>query len=217
MDSKSKKRITEIANLMAIAVVLEFVSNSVLPHFKLGGGISFATTVPVLLISYRYGLKYGVLSGAIFGFFQVLLEQETISKFFDGDYFASNGMGWLWILLNFFVAQAAVGLGGILRNSTKSRKQKFMLGSLIALGTRYGVHVLTYWLCFGHLAKGYFNHCDITTITLDSVSWAPEALLPLVFSLFYNCLYMLPEIALAMVATWILANNRKIVTRVKSH
>lgn len=217
MDSKSRKRTTEIANLLAIAVVLEFVSNVILPSFKLGGGVSLASCVPILLISYRYGLKYGVYSGLIFGFCQILLEQDTISKFFDGGYFTSSGMGWLWILLNFFVAQAAVGLGGILRKSTQSRKRKFMLGSLIALGIRYGVHVLSYWLCFGRLAKWYFKRCDITTITLDSVSWIPDGLLPLAFSLFYNCLYMLPEIALAMIATWILSNNRKIVTRVKTH
>ncbi len=217
MSSNSRKRITEIANLLAVAVVLEFVSNMILPSFKLGGGISLASSVPVLLISYRYGIKYGVASGCIFGFIQILMDQDTISKFFDGGYFASSGMGWLWILLNYFVAQAAVGLGGILRKSAKSRKQKFMLGSLTALGIRYGVHVLSYWLCFGRLAKWYFNRCDITTITLDSVSWVPDGLLPLVFALFYNCLYMLPEIALAMVATWILSNNRKIVTRVKTH
>lgn len=216
MDSKSRKRITEIANLLAIAVVLEFVSNTILPHFKLGGGISIASSVPVLLIGYRYGMKYGMISGALFGFIQILLDQETISEFFDGGYFANGGMGWLWIFLNYLVAHAAVGLGGILRKSYKSRKWKFMMGSLAALGIRYGVHVLTYWLCFGRLAKWYFNRCDITTITLESVSWIPEALLPLAFSLFYNCLYMLPEIALAMIATWILSNNRKIVTRVKS-
>lgn len=217
MSSSSKKRLTEIANLLAVAVVLEFVSNIILPHFKLGNGLSLAGCVPILLISYRYGLKYGMVSGCLFGFFQILLDQDTISKFFDGGYFAHSYQGWLFILFNYLAAYGAVGLGGIFRKQLYSRKRKFILGSLTAMGIRFAVHMLAYYIAFGRLASWYFKRCDITTITLDSVSWVPEGLLPLVFSFFYTSLYMLPEIALTVICTWILAGNRRIVTRVKTH
>lgn len=54
----STKRLTESALLLAIAVVLELVSKLLGLELPFGGTITLASMFPVVLISYRYGVKW---------------------------------------------------------------------------------------------------------------------------------------------------------------
>ena len=62
MTSKTKN-ITESAMLLAVAILLELISKMFIPEMPFGGQITLASMLPVVLISYRHGVKWGLVSG----------------------------------------------------------------------------------------------------------------------------------------------------------
>ena len=56
MQSKTK-RLTESAMLIALAVVLEVVGRMVIPPMPFGGQLTLCAMLPIVLISYRHGVK----------------------------------------------------------------------------------------------------------------------------------------------------------------
>ena len=55
MTNKTK-RLTESAMLLALAVVLEFTAKMIIPEMPFGGQVTLVSMLPVVLISYRYGM-----------------------------------------------------------------------------------------------------------------------------------------------------------------
>lgn len=53
------KRLTESAMLLALAIVLELISKAIIPEMPFGGQVTLVAMLPVVLISYRYGVKWG--------------------------------------------------------------------------------------------------------------------------------------------------------------
>ena len=58
--STKTKRITESAMLLAIAIVLELLAKLFIPELPFGGQITIVSMLPVVLISYRHGLKWAL-------------------------------------------------------------------------------------------------------------------------------------------------------------
>ncbi len=58
------KRLTESAMLLAIAIVLELLAKMLIPEQPFGGQITFVSMLPVVLISYRHGVKWGLLAAS---------------------------------------------------------------------------------------------------------------------------------------------------------
>ena len=52
------KRLTESAMLLALAIVLELISKAFIPEMPFGGQVTLVAMLPVVLISYRYGVKW---------------------------------------------------------------------------------------------------------------------------------------------------------------
>ena len=52
------KRLTESAMLLALAVILELVSKTFIPPMTFGGQLTIVCMLPVVLISYRHGVKW---------------------------------------------------------------------------------------------------------------------------------------------------------------
>ena len=50
------KRLTESAMLLALAIVLELISKAFIPEMPFGGQVTLVAMLPVVLISYRYGV-----------------------------------------------------------------------------------------------------------------------------------------------------------------
>ena len=76
MKISRTRALVECAVLLAIATVLSLVKLVDLPY---GGSVTVASMLPVVIISYRHGLGYGLLSGAVFGVIQQLLGLNTLS------------------------------------------------------------------------------------------------------------------------------------------
>ncbi|MBO4776807.1 MAG: energy-coupled thiamine transporter ThiT, partial [Lachnospiraceae bacterium] len=76
-NSVSTTRIlAECALMLAVGIVLSLVKLIDLPY---GGSVTVASMLPVILISYRHGVKYGLITGLAYGIIQQLLGLNTLS------------------------------------------------------------------------------------------------------------------------------------------
>lgn len=96
------KKLTMSSAFVAIAFAIELVIRFVLPMFNMpfGGNFIGLSMLPLVLIGYFYGLKYGIISGFVYGIFEIIL--------------APSGyiIGWSF-LLDYLVGFTAYGLTGL--------------------------------------------------------------------------------------------------------
>ena len=75
-SQKTLRALTESAIMLALATALSLVKIVELPY---GGSVTVASMLPVLIIAYRYGVKWGLLTGAAYGGVQQLLGLKNLS------------------------------------------------------------------------------------------------------------------------------------------
>ena len=113
------KRLTESAMLLSIAVVLEFVSKMFIPEMPFGGQVTLVSMLPVVLISYRHGVKWGLVAGLGYALIEMLIGAKTVAAAFQPGYFGDGTMilnALIMCVLDYLAAFTVLGLGGIFRN-----------------------------------------------------------------------------------------------------
>ena len=73
------KNLVTTAMLLAFATVLSLVQIFALPF---GGSITLVSMLPVVLIGYMYGIKWGIMSAFIYSLLQMMTGFGTVSAFF---------------------------------------------------------------------------------------------------------------------------------------
>lgn len=176
MENKKVLALVESAVMIALATVLSLLKLAELPA---GGSVTFASMLPIVLISYRHGVKYGLAAGTVYGVIQQLLGLKNLS-FVTG--FASV---LAVILLDYVIAFAVLGLGGCFRKSGMRQSLALVSGAALASVLRYLCHVLsgaTVWA---------------------GLSIPTEAVL--IGSLSYNATYMIPETLILLLVLFYLS------------
>lgn len=216
MQSKTK-RITESAMLLAIAIVLELVAKLFIPEMPFGGQVTLVSMLPVVLISYRHGVKWGFVAAGAYALLEMALGAKTVSAAFLPGYFGDGAMVWnalLMCALDYVLAFTVLGLGGIFRNRIENRGLSLACGSLVALGARYLCHIASGYILFGGYAQWYFTQEGFPGWGAQLVESMTPELLGIVYSVVYNGMYMIPEIILTAVAALILGRVPQIVKKV---
>ena len=134
-----------------------------------GGSIDFVM-VPLYIIAFRHGVAYGVGSGLVFGLIKCLI---------------GGGIGWGLpsILLDYVLAYGAVGLAGLFKRKN------------------WAIEVSTFIGCIARFAIHFISGITIYMITVPTevesigVTFAN----PVIYSIVYNAIYMLPNTVIAVV------------------
>ncbi len=170
------RRIAESAIMIALATVLcEFLK----VDWPYGGSITIFGQVPLIVISYRYGIKWGAFTGLVMGVIQMLFGFQNFSWV--------NGIISYLILAfaDYIVAFGALGFGGMFRNKFKNQVLAISLGAAVVSFIRFLCHFISGVTIWGDYAKG-----------AKSV-W--------LYSLTYNGGYMLPEAIITIVGCAVIA------------
>ena len=216
MTNKTK-RITESAMLLAVAIVLELVSKMFIPEMPFGGQITLVSMLPIVLISYRHGVKWGLISGVAYALLEMAIGAKTVAAAFQPGYFGDGVMllnAFIMCILDYLVAFTALGLGGIFRNKIENKGTALMCGSLVALGARYVAHIASGYILFAGWAEWFFTQDDFPAWGAQLVaSMSPQGL-GFLYSVVYNGMYMVPEIVITAVVALLLARIPRIVEKV---
>ena len=194
------ERLVVSAVFIALASVLSIFQPFALPQ---GGGITIMSMLPIILLSYRYGMLWGLFSSFVYSVIQMLLGLNTVSAFFlPGD---SQQIWWravLIVLLDYILAYSSMCLGGLFRNKANPTAA-LCLGAIVALSVRYLIHIISGAVFFGLWAEWWFT--DIMGGEFGAAVLAKYSgfSLSLIYSVFYNGLYMLPEIILTAIGGFV--------------
>ena len=197
------RRLTESAMLIAIAVVLELVGKTVLPPMPFGGQLTLVSMLPIVLISYCHGVRWGLTAGFGYSLVQMALGAGTVTAAFQPGYFGDGAMlgrALLMCLMDYGLAYTALGLGGCFRTAVKNRGAALVCGTLVALGARYLTHILSGYILFAGWAEWFFTQDGFPAWGATLVqSLSPQAL-GWLYSAVYNGMYMIPEMLLTAAA-----------------
>ena len=205
---ENKKRIEAItlsAVMIAFAVSISAIC-AVMPFLNLpfGGGFTIASMLPIIIIAYMYGTKWGLLTAFVYSVMQMLLGFNNVSAFFlPGD---SQMLWWravIVIIIDYLIAYTVLGFGGVFRNKFETKKA-LVWGSVLAVSLRYVAHTVSGAIFFGAWAEWFFTQDGFPAwgqVILDTFSGDALAL---VYSVIYNGTYMIPEIIItAIVACFV--------------
>ena len=218
METKrvNTRRLTESAMLLAVAIVLELISKMFIPEQPFGGQLTFAAMLPVVLISYRHGMKWGFVAAFTYALLEMAIGGKTVAAAFQPGYFGDGtmvGNALIMCLLDYIVAYTALGLGGIFRNKLQKPATALMAGSLVALGARYLAHIVSGYVLFSGWAEWYFTQEGFPAWGAQLVSALSPQLLGIVYSIVYNGMYMVPEMIFTAIAAQFLGRSSQITQR----
>lgn len=164
MKERKTRRITESAVMIALGTVLSMLTIANLPF---GGSVTPMSMLPIVIIAFRYGPKWGTFTGLIYGLLQmVLLGMKNLS------YGTSFLAVVIIILFDYLIAFGVLGVSGVFKNRIKKDSISMGLGTLLACVLRY--------IC--HFISGVTVWADYSQ---DIPVW--------LYSLGYNATYMVPE------------------------
>ena len=210
------RRLTESAMLLAVAIVLELISKMFIPEQPFGGQLTFAAMLPVVLISYRHGMKWGFVTSFTYALLEMAIGGKTVAAAFQPGYFGDGtmiGNALIMCALDYLVAYTALGLGGIFRNKIEKPGMALMAGSLVALGARYLAHVISGYVLFAGWAEWYFTQEGFPAWGAQLVGALSPQMLGVVYSIVYNGMYMVPEMIFTAMAAVFLGRSSQIMQR----
>lgn len=166
-------RLVESAVMLGLATVLSLIK---LYQMPLGGSVTLCSMLPILLIGYKYGVRWGLLTGFTYGVIQLLLDVASL-------------MSWgltpvaitVSFLFDYLLAFSALGLAAVYGRSFS----KFAAGMLTGVFLRFVCHVISGATAF--------------------LSWVPEEWSghPWLYSMAYNA-FLLPDFAICLVVGMLL-------------
>ena len=204
-NKKRDEAITLSSIMIAFAISISAIC-AVMPFLNLpfGGGFTIASMLPIIVIAYMYGTKWGLLTAFVYSIMQMLLGFNTVSAFFlPGD----SQMLWyraiIVCLIDYVIAYTVLGFGGIFRNKFGTRKA-LVLGSIFAISLRYIAHIVSGAIFFGTWAEWFFTQDGFPAWGEKILEIFSGGSLATVYSIIYNGTYMIPEIIItAIVACFV--------------
>lgn len=210
------QRMTVSAVMLAFATVLAVVCDFI-PFLNLpfGGGFTVASMLPIVLVSYMYGIKWGLFTSFAYSCIQILMSLimgKTVLALFtpSSDSFMGMGAAIAIIVIDYLLAYTVLGLGGIFRNKIKSKVVAIVLGVIVALSLRYLCHIISGYIFYGAWAEWFFSQDGFYAIGGKLLNTFSGKGLALIYSIFYNGLYMIPEIIITAVAASGISNIKYI-------
>ena len=217
MTKTKTRRLTESAMLLAVAIVLELVAKLFIPELPFGGQITLVSMLPIVLISYRHGLKWGFVAAFTYALLEMALGAKTVSAAFLPGYFGDGTMVWNALLmcgLDYVAAFTVLGLGGVFRDRIQSRPKALACGALVALGARYVCHILSGYILFSSYAEWFFTQEGFPAWGAALVESLSPVALGITYSIVYNGMYMVPEMLLTALVALVLGKIPQITAKI---
>jgi len=167
------KKLVTSAVMLALASVLSTIKIFQMP---LGGSITLLSMLPVVLLSIKYGTKWGLFSAFAYSLIQFALDFPSLMGY--------GYTAFIWagsIVFDYLIAFTILGIAGIWRD--KGFKG-IMAGIFLALCSRFLSHVISGSIFFA--------------------VWCPDGWSPIPYAVCYNGAFMLPELIFTLAGAAVL-------------
>ncbi len=177
----SKTRaLVEGALMVALATVL---SKIVLLEMPFGGSVTLVSMLPLVMMSYRHGVKWGVFTAFVNSLIQLVLGASNLG--YCPTLLSQIGC----VFLDYVLAFTVLGLASFLSTPIKNMTACVAVGAFAVCVLRFACAVLSGALLWGSYQSYYDWAAGMNVWT---------------YSLVYNGNYMLPETIITVVAAALL-------------
>ncbi|KRQ86349.1 Thiamine transporter ThiT [Caloramator mitchellensis] len=132
-EKMTTRKLTFASLLIAMSFVLSFVKFLQMPQ---GGTVTLGSMIPIMLFAYLFGVREGLLAGAVYGLLQFIQEPYIVH--------------WAQVLVDYPFAFAALGLAGLYRRN-------FTVAIMIGGVGRMIFHILSGAIFFASYAPEGMN------------------------------------------------------------
>ncbi len=190
MNKNRTRLLTESGIMIALAAILSLIKVFALPY---GGSITLCSMLPILLVSYRNGVKWGILTGFAYSIIQLILD-------IPGGLFRGISLGVVVgiVVFDYLIAFTGLGIAGLFKNKIKNSQLSILCGALVAMLVRYLSHVASGYIFFSEYAEWFFGQ-DGFTLGHTILGRFSGNTLSMVYSLVYNGSYMIPEMIITAI------------------
>ena len=189
MKTNKTYRLVVTAMLIAIATVLNEFATFESPFFH-GGGVTVFSQVPIIALSYIFGVRWGLISGFTFSLVQ------TMFGFANFGYVRGFIGYMILVLADYILPYTLLGLGGVFKSRMKNQRLALVCGSVMVCFIRFICHVFSGVTIWGDYTQG----------NAFSAVFA--------YSLSYNAGYMIPETVITVLG--VLALNKFLFPKLDS-
>jgi thiamine transporter len=166
--TKPVQRLVETALMLAIATVLSELSFR--GPWPLGGSITIASSLPLVLVTWRWDTRWGLLSALVHGLLQMVLGLSNVQ------YAQSAFQVFMIVTLDYLIAFGVLGFSAVFKNAFQKELTAILAGIVFTFSLRY--------LC--HFVSGYMVW---EALWPNELGWTSA-----LWSLVYNGSFMVPEI-----------------------
>ncbi|MCM1367939.1 MAG: energy-coupled thiamine transporter ThiT [Roseburia sp.] len=186
------RTITFAAVCVALSFALSYVRIFKMP---MGGSITLASMLPLMLYAFIFGCRRGILVGAVYGVLQAVQDPWIVhpAQFF----------------LDYLLAFMSIGLTGCIKDLGLLKgkvRVRFISGAAIALLFRFLCHYFAGVFAFGSYGEFYSAEYNMPAISNAYV-----------YSLVYQSLYLLPELAIVLAVSMIVFASKSFVRQVEMY
>lgn len=194
--TETKKRsiyaLCQCGIFIALATILSFLPVYEMP---MGGSVTLASMLPILLIGVMFGYKWGLGASAVYMAIQLaqaLIKGNVFVHCVSTDTLKSILIVTICALFDYVVPFTILGLSAFAKPKVGNR---IHIGKVCAT---FSVLIFIRFLC--HLLTG----------VVIWGQWAPEGMGKFVYSLLYNGQYMLPELIITVAITALILSSKQI-------
>ncbi|MEG2118132.1 MAG: energy-coupled thiamine transporter ThiT, partial [Clostridia bacterium] len=190
---KKTRILTECALMIALSTILSFL---VIWEAPLGGSVTVLSMIPIMLISIRHGIGWGLGSGFVYSIIQLIQGLKNIA-------YVPTVAGVVGsVMLDYILPFTIIGIAGIfMKREFKNKKSEYLAilsGVVLALVLRFICHFAVGGIVWYEITKvGEWNEY-VKTVGM----WT--------YSFVYNITFFGPEAALVLIASPILPKLRSL-------
>lgn len=180
------RTLAECAVMLALSFALSYVKIFEMP---MGGSVTLASMLPIMLISIRHGTLTGIATGFVYSLTQ-LFQAFTSGNVFP---YCETGVALaVCILLDYLIPFTLLGLAGLAKEFklTKKSELNVYVGIVSSVFLRFVCHFVTGVVIWGQ--------------------WAPDGMGKYVYSLVYNGGFLSADFAICIVCAALMFRNREI-------
>lgn len=171
---KKTQVLAESAMMVALSLAVFLVSDFIPWPYAYGGGFSLFGQVPIILVSYRHGIKNGLAAATALAIFEMIMGYRNFT-------YVTGITAYLIVALaDYLIAFGCLGLGGMFRGKIKDMQAtELALGGVVVCIIRFICHFISGITVWG----GY----------------CPENMAVAWYSFIYNGSYMAIELVLTVI------------------
>ena len=151
----------------------------------MGGSITLASMLPIMIFAYIFGTKKGIILGAVMGLLQAVQDPWILHP--------------AQFMLDYMLAFACFGLSGCFAKlNIKYHNVKFLLGGITAGLLRFMSHFFSGAFAFGSFGLEEFNSIYLYSLVYNVSYVLPDALIAIVVGVILFSSKSFTKIALAV-------------------